>query len=176
MRLRCGRCEKVKDAKQFNRRGGSRTGHAAYCRQCQSEYKKEYMQRPEYKQHKARYVARERERRARMKEHSPQKVWAQDSVRRLRRRAKQKGIECTLDRDWLLDNLPGRCPLLKEAFNFAKVTNDWSPTVDRISVEEGYTPENSWIISAKANRIKNNGTWEEIMAVAEGLRDKISGD
>ncbi|GAG13815.1 unnamed protein product, partial [marine sediment metagenome] len=51
-------------------------------------------------------------------------------------------------------------------------TVDGSPSVDRINPNKGYTPENCWIISHKANRIKSNATVCEIRMVAEGLENK----
>lgn len=51
---------------------------------------------------------------------------------------------------------------------------DGSPTLDRIVPDKGYVRENVWVISGRANRIKNDATIEELELIAEALR--IVGD
>lgn len=49
-----------------------------------------------------------------------------------------------------------------------------SPSIDRIDAKRGYTKDNIWIISKRANSIKTNTTVQEIVTVANSL-NKISG-
>jgi hypothetical protein len=41
-------------------------------------------------------------------------------------------------------------------------TVEGSPSLDRKNTAEGYTLENIWVISWRANRLKSNATREEI--------------
>jgi hypothetical protein len=50
-----------------------------------------------------------------------------------------------------------------------------SPSLDRIDSSKGYTPDNIWVISNKANSIKSNATVEELETIAANLRAKIEG-
>ena len=91
-----------------------------------------------------------------------------------RRRAKSKGLVCTLTKD----NLPRmgtHCPILGTAF--ARGIEAWragtSPALDRIDNTKGYTPDNVWFISHRANRLKGDGTLEEFEALVRALKDKI---
>tara|TARA_E500000318_G_scaffold15149_1_gene15508 strand:- start:2360 stop:2809 length:450 start_codon:yes stop_codon:yes gene_type:complete len=47
---------------------------------------------------------------------------------------------------------------------------DDSATIDRFDNNKGYVKGNVFVISWKANKIKANGTYEEIMKVAEWMR------
>lgn len=71
-------------------------------------------------------------------------------------------------------HFPIRCPLLGIEINYNRdIISDDSPSLDRIQPPLGYVKDNVWVISQKANRIKNNGSPGEIMKVALGLRRKI---
>jgi len=66
--------------------------------------------------------------------------------------------------------LPKSCPILGMKLNYTrekggKGRQDDSPSIDRIDNTQGYVVGNVHIISWKANRIKSNGTPEELIAV-----------
>lgn len=83
-------------------------------------------------------------------------------------RAEIKGLEFNIsveDLEW-----PEICPLLDIPLNyFADKNGPDSPSLDRKDSSEGYTKENTWVISNKANRIKNDATPEELRKIAERL-------
>ena len=93
-----------------------------------------------------------------------------------RHRAKVHGIHFALsERDIVI---PKRCPLL--GIELHKGTGagkhqPCSPSLDRIDPAFGYIPGNVWVISNRANTIKNNATWQELAAIAEGMR-KLTQD
>lgn len=99
-------------------------------------------------------------------------------VRRLivqaRKRAKVQNAQMDLKEGDLV--VPKKCPILgiPLIWEGGQGQQDGSPSIDRIVPEKGYTADNVWIISWRANRIKNNATVEELELIAEALR--IVGD
>ena len=45
-----------------------------------------------------------------------------------------------------------------------------SPSVDRIDPSKGYVKDNVWVISYRANRIKNDSTFEELEKVFNAVK------
>lgn len=72
-----------------------------------------------------------------------------------------------------IDNViwPEFCPALGIKLDYfrkgkGKQTN-YSPSFDRLDPSQGYTPENTRIISNRANRLKNDGSSEELRKIAD---------
>jgi hypothetical protein len=66
---------------------------------------------------------------------------------------------------------PSHCPILGiELDYFNEVIADNSPSIDRVDPDAGYTPGNVLIVSMKANRIKMNGTLDEIIKIADYIK------
>lgn len=59
--------------------------------------------------------------------------------------------------------IPEKCPLLNVPFILGEKGNyEFTPTIDRIDNSKGYTKDNIWIISKKANSMKNAASFEEL--------------
>ncbi len=87
----------------------------------------------------------------------------------IRDRAKRKGHEFTITRDDL--SIPSHCPILGiPLFSTPGKKTDNTPTIDRIDNTKGYIPGNVHVISERANRLKNNGTADELERIAKYLR------
>mgnify|MGYP003510255442 FL=1 len=57
---------------------------------------------------------------------------------------------------------PTHCPMLGIELNwYATARSENSPSLDRLDNTKGYIPGNVAVISYRANRIKNDGTWQE---------------
>ena len=98
----------------------------------------------------------------------PDKGWEKRLYWYARRNAKRRGEECSLVLDDIV--IPEICPVLGIRLQPGSHSHqDCSPSVDRIDSTKGYTKDNVWIISARANRIKNNATIEEIKLLYEAL-------
>lgn len=97
---------------------------------------------------------------------NPKKAW----LNQVKHRAKRNGIEFTID-DLGTVFVPAKCPLLEIPLEFGGDNKDNSPSLDRIDSSKGYTPENTWVISYKANRIKNNATTQELLTLAMNMHD-----
>lgn len=78
-----------------------------------------------------------------------------------RKRAKKGGVRFSITKADL--EKTEVCPLLEEPLDFSasKKAAPNSPTIDRIDPRFGYVPGNVQVISHRANRIKNDATFEE---------------
>lgn len=83
-------------------------------------------------------------------------------------RAKSKQLDFDIDVTDLV--VPTICPLLKIPIIIGrnKATKN-SPSVDRIDSTKGYVKGNVWIISHRANSIKNDASLEELQLITENL-------
>jgi hypothetical protein len=91
---------------------------------------------------------------------------------RLKARAGRLGIPFSLTASDLYP-LPSHCPVLGIPLVYqggAQGALDDYLSVDRIVPELGYTPENTVLVSARANRLKNNATLDEIQKLAAFYR------
>lgn len=86
-----------------------------------------------------------------------------------KRRAKQKGIEFSITKDNIV--IPELCPILGVRIEVNdRRWQDSSPTIDRIDATVGYITGNVHVICARANRIKNDATVDELELIASYLR------
>jgi hypothetical protein len=78
-------------------------------------------------------------------------------------RARDKGQDFDIDAEYL--GMPSVCPILGIPLRYdnSKPQKD-SASVDRFDNSKGYVKGNAWIISLKANFMKNNATIEELEA------------
>lgn len=92
-------------------------------------------------------------------------------IRNAKTRAKERGLPCTVKVEDIV--VPEFCPVLgvKLEFHTGRVQAN-SPTLDRKDNSFGYTPENVWVISQKANAMKNNATADDLRVFAEWIRSE----
>jgi hypothetical protein len=93
-----------------------------------------------------------------------------------RKRARTKGIEFTLKPEDIV--VPEVCPilgirLLKESQTRGGKPD--SPSIDRINNSKGYTKDNIWVISLKANRCKLDLTLEQLERMVIVLKEVTKG-
>ena len=94
------------------------------------------------------------------------------TIQSTRIRAREKGFEHDIVYDDLLP-IPKLCPLLQiPLFYSTNTITDNTPSIDRIDTSKGYTKDNVWIVSNKANRIKSNATIEELELLLINLKLK----
>ncbi len=90
---------------------------------------------------------------------------------RARSRATRDGIPFTITEDDF--DIPEYCPIfrhLKLEFSSGRDSRPGNiPSLDRINPSLGYVPGNVAVISLRANRIKNNATAQELLAIAEWI-------
>ena len=93
----------------------------------------------------------------------------------IKTRAKQKGIPCNIDADYLMSIMPTHCPVLGYELQFRSTRNTnepHSPQVDRIKPELGYIKGNVQIICRRANGIKSDASIDEIRRVLAFLEGR----
>lgn len=80
-----------------------------------------------------------------------------------RRRANAKGIPYKINIDWLLPRLEqGCCEVTGIPFDLAppergQTVHPWSPSLHRENPEEGYTPNNTYVVCSAYNNAR--GQW-----------------
>jgi len=92
-------------------------------------------------------------------------------VNAARARSKKSGVEFELTSDDF--EIPDVCPLLGIPLYIAegkKTVKYNSASLDRIDSSKGYTKDNVWIISFKANTMKSNSTLDEFLLMAENWK------
>ena len=90
-------------------------------------------------------------------------------LRSAKSRAKSRNLEFNITEKDLI--LPEFCPLLNlplQTNNEKKQHNSYS--IDRIDSTKGYVPGNVWIISTRANILKNNSTIKELELLVTNLK------
>lgn len=98
--------------------------------------------------------------------------WAKRMVSTCRHRAKAAGLPFNIEPEDL--EMPAVCPVLGIPLEpGTDHIQPNSPSVDRIIPDLGYTKGNVAVISARANSIKQNATWEEILKVGYWLKAVI---
>lgn len=50
-----------------------------------------------------------------------------------------------------------------------------SASLDRLDSSRGYTPDNVWVISWRANQIKSNATLSELRTLCDALDRRLAG-
>ena len=106
------------------------------------------------------------------KKQSPEHKWL---WRLLCRKSDRSGL--SREENWKLfqvlsKEMPEHCPILGMKLEYDILTKGpatANPSIDRKDPTKGYTPENTHIISQRANWIKSNLTKEELIKVLESL-------
>ena len=89
-----------------------------------------------------------------------------------KQRSKKRGIEISIELDDI--KIPHFCPLLGIILEHGSgKCQQSSPSLDRIDSKRGYSKDNVWIISHKANTIKSDCSISELKLLVERLEQKL---
>ena len=100
-------------------------------------------------------------------------IWSHNNlitllVARAKKRALTKGLEFNLTKEDVI--IPDLCPILKVKFiRGSYMEYEYTPSIDRIDNTKGYTKDNIQIITKKANSMKNSGSPEELLLLADWI-------
>lgn len=85
------------------------------------------------------------------------------------KRSRQNNFEFDLTTEWIKRGIKEGCELTGTIFNMEDTKSPFSPSVDRIDSNKGYTQENCRVIVLIANLAKNNWNDEALYILAERL-------
>ena len=167
----CSKCGQELPLDAFNK-GNSLYGRRSFCRECEKKIqntpeKRAKRRELELKRRESRsYVLRINERDKKRRLLNP-KHWLWVAAKN---RAKKKGLEFSITEDDF--EIPELCPLLEiPMYKNPEQACDNSYSLDRIDSSKGYIPGNVWVISNRANKIKNDATLEELELLVKNLKD-----
>ena len=124
-------------------------------RQHQTEY---------YKENSAKVMEQQREA---LKENP-----AKGLLKLAKQRVKSSGWELTITEEDIV--VPEFCPVFGVRLEFGRMADrDNSPSLDRIDSTKGYVPGNVAVICWAANKLKSNGTAEQLRRIADWM-DSVS--
>jgi hypothetical protein len=106
--------------------------------------------------------------RKKLKEESPEKL----ILFEVKKRARVRGIQFNLEESDI--SVPKLCPILgiELSFGVGRV-HDASPSLDRVIPSLGYVKGNCFIISAKANRMKQENTLEDFLKIIQYIQERL---
>lgn len=104
-------------------------------------------------------------------------VWARILGANAKRRAKAEGLPYAISQSWIVARLQEGCPVFRLPFilTHSKGGFDLSASIDKFDAAQGYTEENSFVLSTLANRIKNSATAMQVKRVAEWMQEVLDG-
>ena len=85
-----------------------------------------------------------------------------------RYRATERGMQFTITKEDIV--IPDKCPLLGIDIIPKAKDRRHSPSLDRIDSTKGYTPDNVWVVSSRANTLKNDASLQELQTLVENLQ------
>jgi hypothetical protein len=89
-----------------------------------------------------------------------------------KKRAAKRGIPFEIEVSDII--IPKLCPILDIELSFGSgKVHDGSPSLDRIIPEKGYVKGNCFIISSKANRMKQENTLETLEKIITYIKERL---
>lgn len=163
---RCSHCGELLPLNNFSKSNTSSTGYRSWCKECINSSRNVELNKIKCKQY---YEARGRELARNSKELNIQRYLFQSA----KARAKQKGEEFNIEIDDII--VPTICPILGIPLSYNRgIKQDNSYSLDRIDSSKGYIKGNIWVISLRANRIKNDSTPEELRIIANKVEEQLN--
>jgi hypothetical protein len=144
---RCSKCGVIKSIYQYRRDKTRSSGLRSSCKDCDAKYRQS----------------------------NPILVQTDNMICSARRRAQDKGLPFDLDHDYIRSIVPSHCPIFGMPLEWSLLRGNGnlvlpsSPSLDRIDPSKGYIKGNVWIISHRANAIKNDASHEELKLVTEAV-------
>jgi len=192
----CTKCGEEKGFGEFHKNAKGKYGLASRCKICESAYAKQWniennarnraRQRSYRKQNRARLRESLYRWRAKNKEASlkSDRAWARTPsgnahalLKSARRRAKRYDMPFSLTKDWVqIKLLTGNCELTGIEFDSESAgISPFSPSLDRIKPELGYTEENCRVVCWVLNAAMNNWGLEPVLKMASALLERKNG-
>lgn len=171
---RCSKCKIKKSLDSFYNNKSTKDGKSHQCKECYSLY------RSKNRDYNRKYMEMRRKTDNETLKKIKRKSWRNlDPRKRMLSHAKQrsrlKGFEFNLELEDII--IPPVCPLLLIPFEYGeKGKYSLVSTLDRIDSTKGYIKGNIWVISMKANSMKNSATREELLTFAQNIIKYFTDD
>ena len=158
--LKCGKTWEVATAKD---RIGKKVKQHYFCSDCSKELtisqKKKIMKEKREGYKESKYLEKRRSRLRNIQHY----IWS-----KAKQRAEKNGLEFNIEDSDII--IPKVCPLLEIPLEWGVKGNyESSPSLDRIDSTKGYIKGNVWIISKKANSMKNSATFKELQTFYKNI-------
>lgn len=169
----CSKCKQVLSVKMFNKDKSKIDGLDSLCRSCRADRRAKYYANGG-KKHKQSYCKA-----------NPVQTITSSLIRGARNRAKNKNLPFDIDLDYVRSmvgknaELASHCPVFGIPLDWSCMRNNGhgplpnSPSLDRIDPDRGYVKGNVWVISYRANAIKNDASHEELKLVTKAAGEAI---
>jgi hypothetical protein len=155
---RCYKCQEVRPIEAFWRNKAKADGRYEACAECIKQYHQDKHRQYDEQKRKGDPLGR----------------WAQKTVYRTRKRAREKGFDFDLDKDFILSIAPTHCPVFghKLVYDSSDPNLPCVASIDRTDSSKGYTKENVKIICRHANVVKSDLSKDELIKVIKWLQDR----
>lgn len=155
--IHCPVCDKTKPYWEFRIASHSCTGRMWACKEC-IDNKPVDMSEASYRK---KYDTEFHEKVKKQKRESHKRNIIHNIWRRAKQRAEKYGYDFNIEETDII--IPKMCPLLEIPIEVgSKDDYENSPSLDRIDNNKGYIKGNVWVISKKANSMKNSATQKEL--------------
>ena len=161
----CPHCGRMLPISYYSKSNTSANGYRSWCKECINSNRYSELNKLKCKEY---YSQRGKELNIQNKLSNIQKYLYQSA----KARAKQKGEIFDID---LTDiEVPEVCPIFGIPMQYHReVKQDNSYSLDRIDSSKGYVKGNVWVISLRANRIKNDSTPQELRLIADKVEERL---
>lgn len=171
----CSSCKIYKDFSGFNKHSSKPDGLQSHCRICtRLRYKERYAaNKKQYHEDR-----KDRKREYDLDKRATVAGRARDLWHKARSRSLSKELEFDIKVEDVVNLIANTsvCPLLGLPIDYGtgkgRLPN--SPSLDRILSDKGYTKDNVWLISNRANTIKSDATSEELLSLALNLQARLT--
>ena len=168
----CPRCNRDLPLNSYNK-GNGMYGRRSICKDCEHliqntperiarrrELELARRTNPEY--------VKKRNAKDRERVHSNELSYRKSMLRSAKARALKFNLDFNIDLDDIV--LPKVCPLLNIPLSINSSNKDYSYSLDKIDPKKGYVKGNVWVISFRANKIKNDASLSELELLTSNLR------
>ena len=169
----CAQCKETLPEESFYKTKAQPSGYDSYCKLCKKQIAKDIRERTK--------ELVNAKRRKRLREDAAYRKHVGDIKKRsywrnipcrmfysVKSRCKSRNIVFALEKSDIV--IPDKCPLLGIKFD----KNRYSPTLDRIKPELGYIKGNVQVISKKANTMKNDASFAELMSFSKNIKKYLN--
>lgn len=174
MSKKCSKCKKEKPPCEFYKDKKFEDNFTKQCKACFKEYRDKNREKNRLYMENLRKNNNEKVKETRRK--SWRNLDPRDKlIQQSRSRAKRKNLNFNLKKEDL--KIPILCPLLEIPF-IVGTKNDYEQTysLDRIDPNKGYIKDNVWVITKKANSMKNSATKDELITFAINILKHFGDD